>query len=44
MNNGQWVYLASVLDLHTHKISTHQISTTMDTKLVMTTLQSAINS
>lgn len=40
---GQWVYLASVLDLNNHKILAHQISATMDTKLVVSTLQRALS-
>ncbi|WP_259680178.1 IS3 family transposase [Leuconostoc citreum] len=43
LNNGQWVYLASVLELRTHQILSHQISTTMDTRLVVTTLQRALS-
>jgi transposase InsO family protein len=43
LSNGQWVYLASVLNLRTHKILAHQISATMDTKLVVTTLQRALS-
>ena len=27
LSNGQWVYLTSVLNLRTHKILAHQIST-----------------
>ncbi|MFL2114964.1 DDE-type integrase/transposase/recombinase [Leuconostoc carnosum] len=42
LSNGQWVYLASTLDLRTHKILAHQISATLDTKLVVTTLQRAL--
>jgi len=43
LSNGQWVYLASVLNLRTHKILAHQISATMDTKLVVTKLQRALS-
>ena len=43
LSNGQWVYLASVLDLQTRKILAHQISATMDTKLVVTTLQRSLS-
>ena len=43
LSNGQWVYLASTLDLRTHQILAHQISATMDTKLVVTTLQRALS-
>lgn len=43
LNNGQWVYLASVLDLRTQTILAHQISATMDTKLVVTTMQRALS-
>ena len=43
LSNGQWVYLASVLDLRTRHILSHQISTTMDTRLVITTLQRALS-
>ncbi|MDI6554257.1 DDE-type integrase/transposase/recombinase, partial [Leuconostoc falkenbergense] len=43
LSNGQWVYLASVLELQTRKILAHQISATMDTKLVVTTLQRSLS-
>lgn len=43
LSNDQWVYLASVLDLQTRKILAHQISATMDTKLVVTTLQRSLS-
>ncbi|MFH0350211.1 DDE-type integrase/transposase/recombinase [Leuconostoc citreum] len=43
LSNGQWVYLASVLELQTCKILAHQISATMDTKLVVTTLQRSLS-
>jgi len=43
LNNGQWVYLSSILDLQTSKILTHQISATMDTNLVVTILQRALS-
>lgn len=43
LSDGQWVYLASILDLRTREILTHQISATMDTKLVVTTLQRALS-
>ncbi len=43
LSNGQWVYLASVLDLQTRKILAHQISATMDTKLVVTTLRRSLS-
>ncbi|OQJ69589.1 hypothetical protein BMS93_09240, partial [Leuconostoc pseudomesenteroides] len=43
LSNGQWVYLASVLELQTRKILAHQISATMDTKLVVTTLQKSLS-
>lgn len=43
LTDGQWVYLASVLDLTSHKILAHQISATMDTKLVLSTLQCALS-
>ena len=43
LTDGQWVYLASVLDLTSHKILAHQISATMDTKLVVSTLQRALS-
>jgi len=42
LSNGQWVYLASTLDLRTHQILAQQISATMDTKLVGTKLQRAL--
>jgi len=43
LTDGQWGYLASVLDLTSHKILAHQISATMDTKLVVSTLQRALS-
>lgn len=43
LNNGQWVYLASVLDLRTQTILAHQISATMDNKLVVSTMQRALS-
>lgn len=43
LSNGQWVYLASVLELQTRKILAHQISAMMDTKLVVTTLQRSLS-
>ncbi|MBZ6013862.1 hypothetical protein KIJ04_03745 [Leuconostoc gelidum subsp. gelidum] len=39
LGHGQWVYLASILDLRTCKILIYQVSATMDTKLVVTTLK-----
>ncbi|MBZ6011273.1 hypothetical protein [Leuconostoc gelidum] len=35
LSNSPWVYLASMLDLRTHRILTHQISATMDTALLV---------
>ncbi|WP_143471546.1 integrase core domain-containing protein [Leuconostoc mesenteroides] len=41
--DSESVYLASVLELQTRKILAHQISATMDTKLVVTTLQRSLS-
>lgn len=43
LSNGQWVYLASVLELQTRKILAHQISATMESRMLVTTLQKALS-
>lgn len=43
LTDEHWLYLTSVLDLNTHKILAHQISATMNTKLVVSTLQRALS-
>ncbi|WP_366788162.1 DDE-type integrase/transposase/recombinase [uncultured Leuconostoc sp.] len=42
LTDGQWVYLASILELTSHKILAHQISATMDTKLVVSIVTKGI--